>query len=170
VRPTDGEEALVYSGAEEAVYDHDLSVGYEAIEARAREMPDGRARLRFLTPTRLKHGGKYVSEPAFHVIIRAILRRVSSLYYFHCGERWDFDYRGAIERAERVKVVRMQTEWVDWSRYSGRQRAWIKLGGFTGEMEYEGELAEFRPLLALGELVHIGKACVFGNGRMVVGD
>jgi hypothetical protein len=41
----------------------------------------------------------------------------------------------------------------------------MKMGGFVGEAVYKGDLTEFRPLLVLGQLVHIGKACVFGNGR-----
>ena len=54
---------------------------------------------------------------------------------------------------------------VNWKRYSGRQKARMKMGGFVGEAVYEGDLTEFRRLLLLGQLVHIGKACVFGNGR-----
>jgi hypothetical protein len=30
---------------------------------------------------------------------------------------------------------------------------------------YAGDLAPFLPLLRLGELIHVGKNAVFGNGR-----
>ena len=164
VNPLDGTETLVYEGAGAVVWDQDLSVGYAEVEARARELSEERVTVRFLTPTRIKHQGRYVVHPEFHVLVRAILRRVSSLSYFHCGERWETDYRGIIEAARGVRLAEARTGWVDWERYSRRQRQRMKLGGFVGQASYEGGLAPFLPLLVLGELVHVGKACVFGNG------
>jgi hypothetical protein len=38
------------------------------------------------------------------------------------------------------------------------------MGGFVGEVTYEGELEEFLPLLILGQYTHIGKYAVWGNG------
>jgi hypothetical protein len=165
VQPLDRVEALVYNGMDVVVRDQDLSVGYAEVETRARGLPGDRVTIRFLTPTRLKHQGQYVRRPDFHVLIRAILRRVSSLSYFHCGQLWDADFRGIIAAAEAVEATRLAVEWVDWERYSGRQKQRMNLGGFVGEVTYQGDLGPFRPLLALGELVHVGKACVFGNGR-----
>lgn len=124
--------------------------------------------LRFLTPTRLKHNGRYMDQPDFHVVFRALLRRVSSLSYFHCGERWETDYRGWIEKAKAVRTVAARAGWVDWERYSTRQRQHMNLGGVIGEMTYAGELGPFMPLLALGQYVHVGKACAFGNGQYVM--
>ncbi|MFB0538220.1 MAG: CRISPR system precrRNA processing endoribonuclease RAMP protein Cas6 [Anaerolineae bacterium] len=141
------------------------TVRFKDIERRAQTLTDDQVNLEFLTPTRIKHEGRFISQPPFHVIVRNVLRRVSSLYYFHCGEQWQFDYRGTIERAQAIRSAELDTRWVDWERYSGRQKARMKMGGFVGEAVYEGDLAEFRPLLLLGQLVHIGKACVFGNGR-----
>jgi hypothetical protein len=61
---------------------------------------------------------------------------------------------------------------VDWERYSRRQEATMKLGGFVGRVIYQGDWAPFAALLILGELVHVGKACVFGHGKykVAVGD
>ncbi|MGE5542974.1 MAG: CRISPR system precrRNA processing endoribonuclease RAMP protein Cas6, partial [Bacillota bacterium] len=39
--------------------------------------------VRFATPTRLKFNHQYVVNPDFHVLVRALLRRLSSLLYFH---------------------------------------------------------------------------------------
>ena len=165
VQPLDGTEALVYDGVDVIVRDEDLSVSYAEIEARARMLPHDRVTVRFLTPTRLKHEGKYVERPDFHILVRALLRRISSLSYFHCGERWETDYRGIIEQAKGVELAEARTGWVDWERYSRRQRQRMNLGGFVGQATYEGAIGPFLPLLVLGELVHVGKACVFGNGR-----
>jgi hypothetical protein len=183
VNPLDGAKALVYDGVDVIVRDRDLSVGWKEIEAQAsnvkretsnvkRETSNFQLTVNFLTPTRMKHEGHFVVRPEFHVLVRNILRRVSSLYYFHCGERWETDYRGIIEAAKVVRLAEAGTGWVDWERYSRRQEATMKLGGFVGKVSYEGDLAPFRPLLLLGSLVHVGKACVFGHGKyeVAVGD
>jgi len=100
----------------------------------------------------------------FHVLVRALLRRVSSLAYFHCGARWETDYRGWVERAQGVEAVDTHLSWMEWGRRSGRQKRRIEMGGVVGSVTYAGDLAPFRPLLALGMLVHVGKGAVFGNG------
>jgi len=172
VQPLDGAEETIYSAADEMVCDRDLSVGYAEVEAQARELSDGKVTVNFLTPTRMKHEGRFVDRPEFHVLVRNILRRVSSLYYFHCGERWETDYRGIIEAARGVRLAQAGTGWVDWERYSRRQQQRMNLGGLVGQATYEGELGPFLPLLVLGELVHVGKGTVFGNGwyEVAVGD
>jgi len=42
------------------------------------------------------------------------------------------------------------------------------LGGFVGEAEYEGELAEFLPYLRLGKWVGVGRQTVWGRGNGVL--
>lgn len=164
VQPLAGVEETIYSAANEMVCERDLSVGWAEIEAKS-QISNPRLTVNFLTPTRMKHEGHLVARPEFHVLIRNVLRRVSSLYYFHCGERWEADYRGIIEAAKGVELARAETEWVDWERYSRRQEATMKLGGFVGKVSYRGDWAPFAALLILGQLVHVGKACVFGHGK-----
>jgi hypothetical protein len=164
VHPWRHTRELVYDGVDVRVGDRDLSASSADVAGRAATLPTDWLRLRFLTPTRLKHQGQYVRQPEFHVLIRALLRRVSSLSYFHCGQLWETDYRGIIAAAEEVQATRQAVDWVDWERFSGRQKQRMNLGGFVGEVTYRGELGSFRPLLVLGELGHVGKACVFGNG------
>ena len=35
-------------------------------------------------------------------------------------------------------------------------------------VEYAGPVADFRSLLVIGSLIHVGKKTVFGNGQFVV--
>ncbi|MDY6874660.1 MAG: CRISPR system precrRNA processing endoribonuclease RAMP protein Cas6 [Chloroflexota bacterium] len=163
VHPLSGEERLVYDG--ETLLGTGLEVAAEKVAAWAEELPFDRLTVRFLTPARLKHGGEFMRAGVdFHVLVRALLRRLSSLSYFHCGERWETDYPGWVERAEQVEVAETHLSWVEWERYSGRQAHRIKMGGVVGSVTYAGDLAPFRPLLALGMLAHVGKGAVFGNG------
>jgi len=171
VQPADGptgaqRTAVVYSAKDEMVRDQDLAFRWSDLAAHAERLPAGRISVEFLTPTQLKHDGRFHEQPEFHVLVRALLRRVSSLAYFHGGQRWETDYRGWIERAQAVRTVAAHTTWLEAWRYSTRQKQRTNLGGAVGQMTYEGDLAPFRALLALGEWVHVGKACVFGNGQM----
>jgi CRISPR/Cas system endoribonuclease Cas6 (RAMP superfamily) len=130
----------------------------------AAALPADEIRLRFLTPTRLIQGGDTVERPPFHVLARRLLDRVDSLSYFHCGERWQADFRALGQQAEEIEMAECHTRWMQVERYSGRQQERVSLGGFVGEVVYRGDLAPFRSLLVLGTLIHVGKATIFGNG------
>jgi len=140
------------------------------IERHAAALPADRADLAFLTPTRLKHQDRYAVQPDFHVLVRALLRRVSALAYFHGGRRWEADFGGLIAAATEVRTAASDVRWEEATRFSSRQRQDQSLGGLVGTVAYAGDLGPFRPLLVVGQLVHVGKGAVFGNGRYVVGD
>lgn len=167
--PWNGREQMLFDGVDVRVCEDECSVAYPEIARRAEQLPADQLTIRFLTPTRLRHGGDLMWEgPPFHVLIRRLLDRVSSLAYFHCGERWEADFQGWIERAKAVEIAEARTIWQDWERYSGRQKRRIKMGGLVGTVTYAGELGPYRPLLALGSLIHVGKGTVLGNGALAV--
>lgn len=121
--------------------------------------------LDFITPTRIVVNEDLVVDLELHHLIRSLLRRISTLSYFHCGERLDLDFKGLIERAQGVKVIQRKTEWHDWERYSARQDVRMKLGGFIGRAVFRGEMTEFMPFLKAGETLHVGKGTSFGLGK-----
>lgn len=124
-----------------------------------------RISLNFLTPLRIRYKNTLCDDPQFHILIRNLLRRLSSLNYFHCNQKLELPFKEIIEKAERIELVDNQTKWHDWSRYSGRQKKKMKLGGMAGMATYKGDLADFMPLLVLGSWVNIGKQTGFGLGR-----
>ncbi len=133
--------------------------------------PEGESRcvaVNYSTMTRLKSGEALARQPEFHILLRALLRRISALAYFHGGGRIEADYAGLAHRARLVGLVRDGTRWHDWTRYSSRQDARMELGGLVGEALYEGMREEFLPWLLWGEIVHAGKNATFGLGRIRV--
>lgn len=168
----------VYDGETNTVSGTDVTLtGEEIIAGVDRRLAGGLAgagslRVRFETMTRLTFDGHLQRRPEFHVLIRNLLRRLSSLAYFHHGFELRLDFPGLIERAAQVRLVQDGTTWVDWERYSSRQDERMKLGGIVGEAVYEapaGVLAEFLPLLALAEFTHVGKNATFGLGKVAPG-
>lgn len=121
--------------------------------------------ISLLTPLRLRFDGHITDKIEFHVLTRNLLRRISSLSYFHCGEKFQVDFKGLIEKAKAVNQIKSDIHWYDWKRYSTRQEEWMSLGGVTGTVSYEGDLTEFMLLLKLGEYVHVGKGTSFGLGK-----
>jgi hypothetical protein len=124
-----------------------------------------RITIRFLTPTYLKVGGQLVAHPDFHHVVKRLRDRVNALAHFYCDDRLDIDYKAFGQRAEAVRTVRCDVRWEDRERRSWKTGHRHEMGGFVGEVTYEGELDEFLPLLMLGQFTHVGKYTVWGNGQ-----
>ncbi|MEW6617931.1 MAG: CRISPR system precrRNA processing endoribonuclease RAMP protein Cas6 [bacterium] len=125
--------------------------------------------LNFLTPTRILYDNHLTIELNFEILLRQLLRRISLLYYFHCnGDPSEWDFRRIIYKSKQVKTIKRMLDWYDWERYSARQDTRMKLGGFVGEITFEGNIEPFIPLIKAGEVLHIGKGTSFGLGRYKV--
>lgn len=128
-----------------------------------------RVSLYFISPTRLKYSGQYNKCPEFHVVLRSVARRITSLlYYHHDGVRIDLDFSVFFDQSKGVKLVESDMHWTEWERYSNRQKQRLKMGGVTGKAVYEGDLQPYQPWLTLSEYTNIGKNPTFGLGRTSV--
>jgi len=173
----DGSAPVLYDRARDQLTDADVTITEPHILARAHQLSQRSQRshpptltLHFLTPTRLKFAGHLTSDFQFHHLVRALLRRLSGLIYFHCGGVLDVDFRGLIERAQAVEKVGDALRWQEQTRYSARQKTEMQMGGFVGAVTFAGDFAPFLPLLAAGEWTHVGKGCVMGLGRYQIGE
>lgn len=125
--------------------------------------------LRFLTPARIVYQRELVSELAFHILMRSLLRRLCLLYYFHCESREPlWDHKHMIAEAEKVVIKDDSLQWHDWERYSARQGVRMKLGGVLGDITYMDVPDAFMPVLMAGELFHVGKGTSFGLGKFQI--
>ena len=164
-----GQEHSVYDDTDGRIHWREAECTVSADQIIASRPPQsGDLTVSFKTMTRLKDRGEYMTNPEFHPLLRALLRRISALSYFHCGTRLEADYQGLSARARSVALAANQTTWVDWERYSGRQKEWMSMGGLVGRAVYHGAWQEFWPWLALGEWVHVGKNATFGLGKYVI--
>lgn len=164
-----GAARVIYTGRSPRIAPHGFatrSLG-DFVGARLERLSSLDAlRLRFLTPTRIRVEGDLQTGLSFPLLVRNLLRRVSLLTAVHGQAPLDLDYRALIERAASVETRTAQLRWWDWERYSNRQQTKMKLGGFAGEVEYKGDgLSEFLPLVAAGEVLHVGAGTSFGLGR-----
>ncbi|WP_457608166.1 CRISPR system precrRNA processing endoribonuclease RAMP protein Cas6 [Nitratifractor sp.] len=120
--------------------------------------------LRFVTPLRIKQNNRFVRDPEM-LELRTLLNSIHQRVRMLEGKEWErlpFEVQG--------RIVDVRARFRDLTRYSGRQRGHLKIGGLLGELRIEGlEPQEYR-LLRLGELVGVGKQTVFGLGKIEVED
>jgi len=120
------------------------------------------------TPLRLKFQNRLEAGLPFHSLIRAMLRRASSLQNYYGNGEPPLDYRGIVDRAKAVETADSSLRWFDWERYSNKQDQSMLMGGIIGEVSYSGDLTEFLPLVRFCEKVHIGKQTSFGLGKIEI--
>ena len=124
--------------------------------------------IRLLTPLRLKRHGHYLRPHQLdaRAFLSTLATRVGLLaeLYEPAAEGLDQDrLRAAIDQAE---INCADLRWVEWTRYSSRQRTHMQLGGLLGDLQLSGPgLARLWPLIALGQWLHLGKNTSFGLGQ-----
>jgi CRISPR-associated endoribonuclease Cas6 len=69
-----------------------------------------------------------------------------------------------LDLADSIRCRHDQTSWLELKSYSNRQKRSTPIGGLVGSATFEGNLMPFLDLLVLGELIHVGKNVVKGDG------
>ena len=130
--------------------------------------PQDRVAVRFLTPTELKSAGGVAERPEFPILFSRLRDRLSNLRALYGAGPLEIDFRGMGERASGIRLLGCRVEWEHVKRRSGRTGQVHSIGGFTGEAEYGGGLAEFLPWLRAARWVGVGRQTVWGKGDVRV--
>lgn len=133
-----------------------------------------RVLVRFLTPTELKGAenaspaalGEGRGAPEFALLAARLRDRLSTLRALYGKGPLALDFLGFGERAAQVRMIRCDIHKVSAQRRSRRTGQSHSLGGFVGEAEYEGDLAEFLPYLRAGRFIGAGRQTVWGKGEI----
>lgn len=121
--------------------------------------------IEFETPLRMTYKNKQAEEFAFPPFVGTVLRRLSSLAYFHHGFELSLDFRGLLDKAQKIEVYKENSYYQPFKRYSARQKREMDLGGIMGRFTLSGDLSPFMPILRAGEILHVGKGTSFGLGK-----
>ncbi len=162
-----GGDNLIYSEENQELREPD------ACEILTLDEPDNsspvcsRLSLVLETPLRLKFKNRLAAELPFHVLVRAMLRRASTLMTCYGKGNPPLDFRGLVQRAESVRTIENRLSWFDWRRYSNRQEQKMLMGGLIGSVIYEGDIGEFMLLIKICEKIHVGKQTTFGLGKIM---
>lgn len=132
--------------------------------------------LRFETPLRIKTSferdrkellTRIGDKASLRVLLKSLYHRafVLNQLYGEGVKEEPYDSRKLPLVDGDVEVVRAETFWYDWERYSLRQQRRMKLGGLMGEITLNGKVSQYEHLLRLGEYLHVGKGTGFGLGK-----
>lgn len=139
------------------------------IEASANQLPTDRLGIHFLTPAQITQEGRTLKSLQLPSIIARLLERCQAIEAVYSDtnkthETWRDLHFNLSQAANNLQVERDDTRWVDvWSR-SGRTGHLDNIGGLVGTITFVGDIAPLRYWLAYGQLLHVGKNAVKGNG------
>jgi hypothetical protein len=114
----------------------------------------------------LKSGDRLAARPEFSILFARLRDRISTLSAIYGHGPLEIDFRAMGARAARVALSRCDLTWHSTERRSSRTGQNHPIGGFTGEAEYEGDLAEFLPYLRAGQWTGVGRQTVWGKGEL----
>lgn len=181
--PFTGQTQPVYVAGDQLVRVPDLAITHAHVAAMP--FPAGPTlTLNFLTPTTLRANKQPVLTPRFNVLIHRLIERLTELTQYAgdaaegavlpCLPATREEKNDLLRRADAVRVSSDDTRWISLNGYSARQQAPTALSGFAGQATFEadtaGYFAPFMPLLRWGEIAHVGRHAVKGNGLFRVVD
>ena len=162
----DGAETVVLDEPGAAVRLHPYSARFEALPPPSGDATH-RIAFRLLSPTRLTQAGE-PARPADlqpRTLLMAIARRVSLLADFHGDGPLGFDFPDLAARAGQARFTRKTLRWQRLERWSSRQQRTMPFDGLVGDVEVEGSLGPFVPLIGFAARLNVGKHASFGLGR-----
>ncbi len=163
------QEVALGSGRWQAVYrpGQPLDPGPVTALGHAPNRPPRRLAVHLETPLRLKRRGQLVRPESFTLggFLGAVRSRLDDLAWLYGGAPAVSRPRSVVP-VDEAHLRGARLRWLDWGRYSSRQRQEMKLGGLVGRLEVDGEaLGEHWPALWLGQWLHAGKQTSMGLGQ-----
>jgi len=158
--PAEDKKQIIFSERDEKLKAHDPLLALPKFK-EVRQM-----NLTFISPLRLQRKGHLLSEKDISArsLLIPLSKRLNLVNEFHNNIQLLDNFQELSQWAEETQLTEY-LHWIDWSRYSNRQRQKMKLGGLLGSITLKGNLSPFFPLLYLGQWLHIGKNTSFGLGH-----
>ena len=133
-----------------------------------RHPPVRQISLHIDTPLRLQHNGRPLFPDALNVraLLLAAARRVTLMQDLYLATPIPNlpSVADLLAALPSIDEDHSHLRWLDWTRYSSRQRQEMTLGGVVGEWRLNGNVAVAWPLLWLCQWLHIGKNATMGMG------
>ena len=120
-------------------------------------------KIKLLTPLRIKKNNKLVKDSIeIEDILRSIYQREQEIFY----DKKVFRLEYKPTYVTKISTINHKT----LIRKSNRQKVKMNMDGIMGEIAIIGIDKESYRLLKIGEIIGVGKQCVFGLGKIEIVD
>ena len=119
----------------------------------------------FKTPTRIKGTGSFSRAISFKILIQTLLTRITALAYNYGRQAHYLNFRELVNLAGEIRIIDQQ-EPPEFRSKTADEKKHSYLGGYVGQITYQGNLTPFWPWLKVAEIIHLGKNCTFGLGKI----
>ncbi len=123
------------------------------------EVPDS-ILLKWMSPVKIVRDGVVLRKMDSESFRRAIYRRFRMIFKIY-GELEELD----LEELHLLEMSPIESEFKEWKRYSNRQKKSLKMEGITGILRVFPKSKKNMALLKVLQILHLGKATAFGQGR-----
>jgi len=164
--PFSHEKNTLYEAGKPLIGTPTLVITDNEIQQRAASLSLEQITLNFLTPLRLRDRDRLLKHAEFGPFVHRLLERFDALVTtYGVGESPFLTQRQQlVEQASGIRCSADATYWEEVGSYSRRQQRVTPISGLRGRATLVGDMTPFRELLTWGEIIHIGKSCVKGNG------
>ncbi len=165
--PFTGERQTIYAAGDLRIEVPVITVQPQECLARASHLSKEQITLQLITPLRLIDREHTVRQASFRPLVQRLLERYLSLERYYGGQEVVMSREEKSEwlsLADSIRCSSDQTSWFELKSYSNRQKRSTPIGGLIGSATFEGDLAPFLDVLVIGELIHVGKNVVKGDG------
>jgi hypothetical protein len=165
--PFTEQRQTIYEAGDAQIQVPIISVGPQDCQARAAQLNQQQITLHFITPLRLIQREHLVTQAQFSPLVHRLLERYQALERFYGKQELEVsreDKHAWLQLADHIQCSEDHTHWQELKSYSNRQKRSTPTGGLIGVATFVGDLTPFLELLVIGELIHVGKNVVKGNG------
>ncbi|MBA2682859.1 MAG: CRISPR system precrRNA processing endoribonuclease RAMP protein Cas6 [Ktedonobacteraceae bacterium] len=166
--PWSGQRAILYQSGDTFPNRPVASVTIQDCLQRAEQLDAERITLEFITPMRIIDREHLVKQPLLRPLLQRLLERYLALerHYGNPTLTLSKEERDILlQQAEATTCSANATHWQELTSYSNRQKRATPISGLQGRATFTGPLAPLLPFLTIGELIHVGKNAVKGNGH-----
>lgn len=143
---------------------HSVTIGFEILQ-RAK-LTSNSLTLHFLSPTMLFNNHNSYGNMRFADLVRSLHRRAQLISHIYCNGPVPSDDFGT-PAAEEVNIASSTLEWY----FSTTKSKENTLKGYLGQVRYVAKpelLAQFLPLILMGQWLHVGQKTNYGAGQYMV--
>ena len=154
------QEAVIYSEAAPVITNHNTAL---AVPEYTKPQD---VHLQLITPVRLQQQSKIISprDLTGSIFLRQLIRRVSLQAQLQQPDVFPIEQIRQLNALANEVQDERRLQWLDWERFSSRQKQKMTLGGITGHLLLKNVPVELLPFIYVGQWLHVGKETAFGLG------